>query len=538
MPPHFNTKSKPTGPIHTIKSVESLQQGLHELAEHIRTATKPPVAEIEKALQTHLSSKSLPANTSIPSAKDKRAVQLALSSALVLKSCESYFIMGTGDTLHPSLVKAWPGIWRWLQFLDENCCQDVKFGDELKAEALTAIPSILEIMSWSETVQRQVISTPAVCEMKKRYARGMQELPGAGRAFAAVQAETLKTSKDSAVHTIELLNFLLVEQSFDFEAVDKCIPSLSDLTKSLFSLPKSCGRAMLDQGLVPSIVKALFWLEKHHPARLAEENSARKCVFMCLETLDASLRGSGIPWINQALDTGLLRAILEPALRKAHGVQPITDLCTNILNTISQQLVYKSVVRSAAKALGKMDHEGAYAYSENPIWKTWSQFKELVQKRNALKQTMESYCSKECQKMDWPTHKSWCKEDQRIIREAGCTPLTPGETNFMGLIVRDDVQMNPEAFKAFFIACQGHPASELAFSLDYTQVPVCISVVPLHTLRSRSQFQNDSDFIADVVQRHSRSDETMVAEAVTLRGDMMSCGVFGIPTPRLVMLPV
>ena len=91
--------------------------------------------------------------------------------------------------------------------------------------------------------------------------------------------------------------------------------------------------------------------------------------------------------------------------------------------------------------------------------------------------------------------------------------------------------------RALFIACQGHSPSELAFSLDFTQVPVDISVrPPLNALRSRAQFQNDNGYIADSIQRYSHNGDKMMAEAVTLRGDMATFGLFWIPIPRMVVI--
>ena len=489
---HFNSKSRPSKPIHNDQSLESQRQKLEHLALRVATATEPPISEIQATFQTYLSSDTLPADKAIPSAKDARAVQLALLASGILSACRFHSVEGSNSVLGSCLLEAWPGIWKWLQFLDEQCCQRTKFGDMVKSHALLVIPWIIHNITRPEAVRQQTASMPAMACMKTKYAEMTRHPNHKEVACLAVNTASLDSrnvrhheteqplgraesdvpadANNQAVTPVKMLDDLLAGRSFDLEAARKCISNVSEMVKLASSVPQR-KRAMLDQGIVSSTVKTLMWLEKNSSVVSAHQDMASRCVRMCygvlLDVLVTEFIYSEIRWIVQALDAGLLLAIMksESAPRTSGAIgRSISFRCSHLLRVFALQLVYKSVVRSAAKALAAVGGLSLTITSESPLFAAWDQFERLSRQRTALKKRMEqdlcghkcnlpnvrlsfrslhvkhakhvqcsvrvmrvellrcggclsaTYCSKPCQRAHWAAHKARCKEDRGMTQ--------------------------------------------------------------------------------------------------------------------------
>jgi len=274
---------------------------------------------------------------------------------------------------------------------------------------------------------------------------------------------------------------------------------------------------------------------------------------------------SGLSWIIQALDAGLLLAIVKSASRTDSTLgESISSRCSQLLYVIALQLMYKSAVRSAAKALETVDRLNLDVTSESPLFDAWVQFKTLSQQRVDMKKRMEqdqsdhgcnlpscsvtvkrdellrcggclcaTYCSKPCQRTHWAAHKARCKEDQGTTQNRDATPLTPGEHNFIGRIVFDDLRTNIDGLVAYVKARQEHRGSELAFSLNYATIPVEITVVPIGEMHTKVQCHIEG---LDEMSRRSDGEGNIMAEAVTVRGGALSLAVFRIQLPMLKVL--
>ncbi|KZP13971.1 hypothetical protein FIBSPDRAFT_981435 [Athelia psychrophila] len=106
------------------RSDDDLGKQLEHLSRRAGTSPDPPIAEIERVLQKYLSIGALPASKPSPTAQDKRAVELGLLAFYVIAGCQYH--LKKNAKLDNCLLNAWPAIWRWLQFLNDQCCQTLQ----------------------------------------------------------------------------------------------------------------------------------------------------------------------------------------------------------------------------------------------------------------------------------------------------------------------------------------------------------------------------------------------------------------------------
>ncbi|KZP20257.1 hypothetical protein FIBSPDRAFT_932317 [Athelia psychrophila] len=266
------------------------------------------------------------------------------------------------------------------------------------------------------------------------------------------------------------------------------------------------------------------------------------------------------------LDAGILPAALNSAPRIAQLEKPQSLQCSALLSDLlCQYLVYKSVVRSAAKALRRTERLNIDSSLGSPIWEAWVVFEALARDRIALKENLgerdsksqkcnrvdcrtvidpddllrctgcisATYCDRACQKMDWPVHKSGCKDIQQRLRDGIALPQSLGETRFISRILLNDVWENGELMKALLtthLDKQTPPrsSSEFAFEFDYTQVPPRIRVIPISDLRGVSAEWDNT--IEDCLRSEG---EMMVAKVSMQRGSMTGTLVYSFPTARM-----
>lgn len=125
---------------------------------------------------------------------------------------------------------------------------------------------------------------------------------------------------------------------------------------------------------------------KVHTDSTGKVQTACKCVNSCCSALQcASAAPNGHSWAIQALDSGLVPAILKSAPRIDQLKKHDAIWCSTLLSpNLYQYLIYKSVIHSTARALRKgerldLDNLGG------PIGDAWFAFKHLAQERITLK---------------------------------------------------------------------------------------------------------------------------------------------------------
>lgn len=369
---------------------------LDRLIERIKKSNDPPIAEIEGALKKYLSADStLPVDKPNPSDQDRQAVDLAFLALNVITSCEGH--LRSNQKLDSCLVGAWPGIWRWLKFLNEQCYQKDRYGSPGRIQATVFIPLALENMLHSVILRSKLVSTRGVATMIVRNWNAEGKYPadeklcaqaGVPRPFTAALDNLLNapelvpkilpdlitvcgSAKAVAIKAMGNLDGVLADKPLHMGSIYSHISLIQNLC--CLSAPKIL-LAMLGQGMVSSVVKLLLWLHNKPRGTPFEEDMASRAVMMGLGTLLTSLMSpNGPSWAIQALDAGVLSATCEPTL----------------LDILCQYLVYRAVVRSAARALKRMERLKPDNSLGGPTQEAWIAFKMLTEGRISQKERVD-----------------------------------------------------------------------------------------------------------------------------------------------------
>ncbi|KZP22034.1 hypothetical protein FIBSPDRAFT_1043749 [Athelia psychrophila] len=375
------------------------------------------------------------------------------------------------------------------------------------------------------------------------------------------------STKATATNAIGHLNVALAEKPAHFGKIYTQITLIYHLCR--VDAPDIL-LAMLGQGMISSVVKTLLWLEKHSPSTRKDEKAACECLTSCFFLLiQPTMTRNGPSWVSKALDAGILLAIMKSAPRMQHMPDIAVSNCAALLSyNLCQYLVYKSVIRSAARAIKRVDHDPTLADSGGHIWEAWNVFKTLAEERIAFKDGKDEldteeaerhscnraqcdartnyhqllrcsgcfeafYCDKSCQRMDWPDHKPSCKKIQRYLRESAGTsiPTGAGESKLLFDIMSTEIHANKEPRGKLIAALSAAPAgcspSEFAFSLDYTKVPVEISVFPV------GEHPDPDEYWEQTIERALQSNgRLMAARALVQRGDGIKETLFTTPVPQ------
>ncbi|KAJ7178191.1 hypothetical protein C8R46DRAFT_1076074 [Mycena filopes] len=258
-------------------------------------------------------------------------------------------------------------------------------------------------------------------------------------------------------------------------------------------------------------------------------------ILYCLEYFTATLNATnGVPWVAQALRAGILPALLQCA-ESYSGRGDVSEEIVKLLTyTIPRYLVYKSILREALKSLAHI-HSAELARSQYwstaaRIPKVWRDFVALVAERNNIikdeydkdvkyppcsqcgQDTIVNrnacsgcmcvrYCSTDCQRQNWNTHKLLCEHmrnthGNELIYRSGSVE---DRRFFNGIITYDLLKNQARIREQRSVLLQRNPQLiNLPFSvrMDYDFIPVKITVVSFNphefNMRPSPGFQNDA----------------------------------------------
>jgi hypothetical protein len=135
-------------------------------------------------------------------------------------------------------------------------------------------------------------------------------------------------------------------------------------------------RALLSQkDAVDSTVELLHILSGHPRGTV----HAEKCLFPTFSILlELFLSASSLQWIVRAVEAGVLEDILRMGVQLHRGRMPTdmhADLSTRFFTLFSQMLVYRSFLRSLAKAMKKVERARIGPDDTDILWTPWMAFK-------------------------------------------------------------------------------------------------------------------------------------------------------------------
>ncbi|KAF8143692.1 hypothetical protein K438DRAFT_1875536 [Mycena galopus ATCC 62051] len=222
---------------------------------------------------------------------------------------------------------------------------------------------------------------------------------------------------------------------------------------------------------------------------------------MCFGILYPSLSTfPGFPWLKQALDNGLLRALVLCAGRRERILQ--TPLHWFLREPLLEMLVYHSVLSSLRPVFDEAKSlANSPGFRSSEYAREWDKFVTLATERLAVMERYDSgelgalracdnvdcsamkkddallrctacrnafYCSKECQAVDWTSgHRKLCKNPFNRIQEK-CPQLTFRDRDFLRALVHSDYlagRDNVLAMQVRFL--RGNPDAPFIVRFDY-----------------------------------------------------------------------
>jgi len=240
---------------------------------------------------------------------------------------------------------------------------------------------------------------------------------------------------------IQHLNDVSSIKQPDFKTVYAHLSLINNLSYNSYP---SLHLALLNRGMIPAMVKMLVFCN----TQPMDNFHITGCVMMCYFTvINALMTANGPSWVVQAFDAGILPALLKSGRHLTQLDAHHRDLCTKLLSDLlCQYLVYRSVLRPVAKALRKTERLQIGQDVAGPLWDGWLFFKCLAEERIAIKEERDDegqrkcnrvgcnetddmsdlrrcsgclsvqYCQNNCQRLDWATHRSMCREMQHALQ--------------------------------------------------------------------------------------------------------------------------
>ncbi|KAJ6609127.1 hypothetical protein B0H10DRAFT_2226207 [Mycena sp. CBHHK59/15] len=442
----------------------------------------------------------------------------------------------------------WPRVFKWMDFIHTywDYLPEVKTLDETQAH-LIHLSIILHFSSRDDTA-RLIVSTPGARII----------LAGA---WAALVRDNNLLGKDPAFREVVLLLLLLKQDVSDPENFGEIVAgvggSLDDLAAlaikqishaaispktemtvgflgSIMAFLNETSNGHFNSALISKGIVAALVATAHAFADVTGRTivpALQLCFMMLIDYLGMP---PGYPWVIEALNAGLLRAIV------AVGVAPrLADLSIHVkdllLRILPSSMVYYSVVAQLNDKFSDIEALGATrGLAESTISREWQHFSKLATERVGLLEIFESdnwvsmrgcdnmqcgtidkkrhfdrcshcasalYCSRDCQKVDWRNgHREACQR-LRSVRLRHPEILGTRERAFLHAVLfycSTNQTQNLLVEQAIFMHV--HPGEPFSIAFDYTKP----DVVVIELLRN-SQIPAAYELEEELPVQHSRA---------------------------------
>ena len=139
---------------------------------------------------------------------------------------------------------------------------------------------------------------------------------------------------------------------------------------------------MLQKNVLPVIIETLNIIGAQPLSGLVPSGFVTLSYYTLYEALESA---SGPVWIAQALDAGLLFAMLRSGFRLTRPDAP-----QRLFDVLHQYTVYRSVLRSLSKALTKIDQCTIDAHISGLAWGPWQAFRAIAAERLKAKDEFDT----------------------------------------------------------------------------------------------------------------------------------------------------
>ncbi|KII87049.1 hypothetical protein PLICRDRAFT_243254 [Plicaturopsis crispa FD-325 SS-3] len=456
-----------------------------------------------------------------PSAADRLQVKLANAALRSVAGCGTHWNGSPALVARVLAPDGWPHIWQWLQFEHDKCIVGGAYGDEGSEMAVVAITHTLVALSLSKVTRSAVLRTPGVVALLAR--QWLQERPpklaNQTRSFAVALENLLErlyptptqevldaAGGDAALVATTVLARL--RTSLATADVEDIVVHLSLIHEFSCISCRPLHLALINHGAIPETIKVLSWSNAR-----AMDGTPPDTISLCFNNILLGFySANGSAWAVQALDSGLLTALLRSARWMSSqntGDAHVEFLINFFSEVLPKYLVFRSVLRAVRKSISQVKKLGlTTAASTGPLWDAWKAFQKLAEERLALLDAWDQeggrsvlqacsrsqcvkydddkmkrcsgclgpqYCSKECQRLAWPSHKRSCKEARQMLLAGIRMPRDDLDISFIEYITKDMLYRQiPTVMKGAIDS--GISISTLYVEIDHTVVPTAFHV--------------------------------------------------------------
>ncbi|KII83069.1 hypothetical protein PLICRDRAFT_702635 [Plicaturopsis crispa FD-325 SS-3] len=556
--------------------MDSLQL-LNNLSRNILRARPGEVTpETLSPIFPHLDSARIPTRVR-PSSADRVQVQLGICALLVVTACDIH--LHDDPVLVARILEpdGWPCIWKWIHFLHDKFIVGDAYGATAYASAVNAIGRTLQALGRATASRAVVTGTPGVITLvTKRWLHdgghgregGSPYMPPGenGRTFANALTSLLNSEgggrPDSVMPQVldaangdtkliattalgQLREALAMESTYLILLHLSLVNCLSDTTHPHLHI------ALLDEGTIPTVIQVLSWCN----ARPLHKASA-SLMLLCHSNIIVAFNSINGPlWVVQALNSGFLPALLRSGNFLHRVDHPfIVSLLTSMLSELLlQHLIFRSILRAVRRALKQVEKQNVgTAAASGVLWDVWTQFKARAEERLCLLDAWDTaggrhkhricnqvncqqeddqmtklcsgcfgpmYCSKACQRLDWPVHRERCKASRKLLQDGLRARLDDGDLSFIRFIVDGEIRRRlPGVVKD--ARTKGVSLNMLVLEFDFSAVPMDFRVKDIFDYEVDPIPDHDGD-LQDILRRAVDSGgESMAARTLIPQGEM------------------
>jgi hypothetical protein len=316
------------------------------------------------------------------------------------------------------LLVAWEHIWAWMEFFHTTCVIDAVYGEMLRIMSLRVIPITISSLGRDQQLRGTIARTSGVVAILTRHwlqenmYLSQIELAGIGSLFSGALRVLLRPITISPHDCTPVLD-LMVAAAGDAQTIARTSVKHARNEKSQSSsnsadywrdIHTHADLVFLSASVdIPALRRAL--LSQKDTVDLAVEVlhilsgcprgtvQAEKCLFpMFSILLELFLSASGFHWIIRAVEAGVLEDILRLGVQLDRGRMSTdmpADLFTRFFTLLSQMLVYRSFLRSLAKATRKVERACIGPDDTAILWTPWIAFKNDAERCLQFKATFE-----------------------------------------------------------------------------------------------------------------------------------------------------
>jgi hypothetical protein len=345
----------------------------------------------------------------IPDINDKKAIQIAVSALSILWICGVHNLGG-----HSYPKDIWPDIFAWLMFLDSHCGADGTYierlrsmssrGEDLQEGSLRVIPLLISVLCRQASLRTAMVASSGIMTMVTRrwvglakdvrhqdWARALNHLLLGPERRSGGTLEEIVGATDGGAEVIAHVALGHVRAFINQSPVDyrEMIPHLGLIDAFSCSLVCPLRLAMLCQRSLPLLIEVLACINRDDaPPSPPQVDCIAYAYSSIIEALQSA---NGATWISQALDAGLLPALLRSGAR-LQGLmwQGRHTVCPDLFKVLHQYLPYRSVLRCVARALRKVDRLNIGQESAGPLWASWMEYKHAATTRLILKEDFDT----------------------------------------------------------------------------------------------------------------------------------------------------